>query len=198
MNEPKRNTNLRRYDIGMNVGLFALTLAVAGGVYSLLIRPLDGQVLNAQTEVYLLKELVQQSPTINQTNRQLKQKLADVIQQADEMDKRVPVAPRESDFLAEITHIAEDVKFEIVDYHSGTILNFDSHREMEIKVNAKASYESLCRFLERVDDIPRLSRLIDLEVSTDATQEKVTVILSFGIYFSPKSESSAVNRMANR
>lgn len=185
---------LRRYDHSLNAALLMLTIAVIAVGYFTIFRPIESQLVSLRQQTAERQELVQKASAISQTNRTLTEQLAKTTLAAGQMEQRIPTAPRESDFLAQICQLADRVGMEVVDYQNGAIQTLENHREMEVKLNTRGEYEPLCKFLEQVDQVPRLCRLTNLDIASEPTGGSLSIVLTFRIYFSPPTESTLASQ----
>ena len=179
-----KDDKLQIFDRSLNGGLFLATVALLTAVYFVAFRPLDTQLQAASLETDDLKALVERTPEISKKHRDLEERLAACRKQTSELWQRIPSSPRESDFLGQMCQLAERTGMHVADYHPGSVEQRENHHELEVKIATRGEYKSLCRFLEQVDQIPRLSRMTHLEI-VGQTGETLTVDLTYRIYFSP-------------
>jgi len=181
----QRFDKFQLYDIWLKVGLSALTLTVMVGIYLVVFRPVLGQIEVVHEEATKLRDLIQRAPEIATRQQTLTVELANSQKAETELTKRIPAAPRESDFLHQISQLADQIGLQVTDYRPGVIDQRENHHEMEVKVNTRGNYESLCKFLKQIDHLPRLCRLTQLDVNTDVKDQDLNVDMSFRIYFAP-------------
>lgn len=112
--------------------------------------------------------------------------------QWSELIARIPDAPQESEFLAQLSGLARETGMEIREYHPESTFATDTHVELEIALRADGSYGSLCRFLDGVEALPRLCRVTQLDVSTsDEPSESYPVNMKLRLFFTPEQKSSS-------
>lgn len=185
---------IRSYDRWLNRLLATITVAGLGLWLGMAYLPLDLHLehLNSQTVGLQLK--VDQASKIAHMHQALEDQLAKSEQETAALLLRIPAGPRESDFLSQVCHLAEQFDLEVLDYRPSTIHILDNHREMEVQVNARGEYEPLCRFMEQVGGLPRLCRITQLEIGAPATDKMLTAELVFRIYFSPSHEDAPARK----
>ena len=188
-----KDDKLQVFDRGVNGGLLLATAALVSVVYFVAFRPIDAQLQAAQQESSELEALVERTPDITKRNRDLQERLAACRKQTSELWQRIPSSPRESDFLGQVCQLAERTGMHVADYHPGGIDQRENHHELEVKIATRGEYKALCRFLEQVDQIPRLSRMTHLEI-VGQTGESLTVELTYRIYFSPTPAAPTANK----
>lgn len=185
---------LQSYDIGLNLGLLTVTMVVLSTLYVAAVRPIDRQLADARQQSSALEQLIRKTSEIALKRQTLESELKQSEQATEELLQRIPTAPRESDFLAHVCRLADRTGMAVANYHPGVIEARENHHEMEVKLSTRGEYASLCKFLEQVDHLPRLSRLTQLEVATPAKGEELTVDLSFRLYFAPPSETDTAKK----
>ncbi|MDB5340631.1 MAG: hypothetical protein JWN70_6250 [Planctomycetaceae bacterium] len=181
---------LRGFNFWLNVALGCVTVVLGLLVYGYLLHSFTVLNESARIETRKYKELVQQAAEISETRHILAGEFATAKQAASALATRIPVAPHESDFLHQVSKVAQETGLEIADYHPGTVDTYDNHCEMEVKFTAKGEYPALCRFLDKTSDLPRLCRLVHLQVTTRQVDPGLDVDMAFKIHFQPHEVSS--------
>lgn len=185
---------LESYDFWLNGGLLVGTIVVLTAIYIAAFSPLDLQLSEASQQSTELQELIRQISDITLKHQSLEAELAKSQQATTELLQRIPTAPRESDFLAQVCRLADRTGMEVADYHPGTVEKRENHHEMEVKVSTRGEYAALSKFLEQVDHLPRLCRLTQLDVVAAPAGETLSVEMSFRIYFAPPNEADSAKK----
>src|SRR5690349_11651672 len=102
-----QDKKLQVFDRTLNAGLFLVTTALLAAVYFLAFRPLDAQFQAAYQESENLDALAQRNTEISKKHRDLEERLATCRKQTNELWQRIPSSPHESDFLAQVSQLAE-------------------------------------------------------------------------------------------
>ncbi|HUQ71766.1 MAG TPA: type 4a pilus biogenesis protein PilO [Planctomycetaceae bacterium] len=189
-----RLSPLQSYDVCLNGGFAAVTLIASLGVYLGLIHPLQRETAQLTAEAAELRTLIHQTSKITQTRQQLERQLVEKESTTADLLKRMPVSPQESEFLAQVSQLANEAGLEIVDYHPGAVEPLESHHEMEVKISARGDYAAVCRFLNGSSEMPRLCRLIQLAIGSESSGDMLSVDLTFRIYFAPSPAPAVVNK----
>lgn len=203
-------SKLRAYDRWLNGILALATCLGVGAVYGIGFLPSDFELQHLLSQTTALQETVQQASRISHEQQTLEQQLAKSERFAADLLLRIPTAPRESDFLAQVSQLAGDVGLEVLDYRTAATHILENHREIEVRMNTRGKYPALCRFVEQVDRLPRLSRLTSLEIirtdtpsapaaGTQTTPERPTdtdlsADFVFRIYFAPPPDGSSTRK----
>lgn len=176
---------LKTYDLWLNAGLGFATLVALAGTYFAVFYPFNVQHHAVRLEANELRELIKKASEFNEKKQSLSTQLSKSEKAEADLAKRIPAAPRESDFLSQFCELAERMGLEVADYHPGIIDQRENHQEMEVHINTSGEYEALGKFLQEIDHLPRLCRLTQLDVGTDSTGGKLHAEMLFRIYFAP-------------
>ena len=190
----RRFDKLRSYDVWLNGVLAAATIGLVAAAYAVAFLPMDFQLQAARSETEGFRQLIQKTSEISQTQQTLASELAASEKQTAELLQRIPIAPRESDFLAQVCQLADRTGMEVADYHPRAIEKRESHQEMEVKLSTRGEYQALCHFLEQVDHLPRLCRLTQLEIGNAPTGTMLPVEMTFRIYFAPPGDADSAKK----
>ena len=191
---PQRLDKLESYDFCLNGGLLVGTIVALSAIYVAAFHPLGTQLGETNRQSGELQQLIQQTSDITLKRQSLEAELAKSRQATADLLQRIPIAPRESDFLAQVCRLADQTGMEVADYTPGALEKRENHHEMEVQVNTRGEYPSLCKFLEQVDHLPRLCRLTHLEVVTAPVGENLLIEMSFRIYFAPPNEADPAKK----
>ena len=157
-----------------NRRLLRISVAVAGGAlwgmillgyYSLVHCPIELRGEAQRDRINKLQVELNDNSNVYATNRKLKSTLGDLQEQIDTIRRRVPNEPLEAQFLSDATTIAEEERLDIIDFHRQAIDNFADYSEVEVVIRGQGSYDSICRFLDRVNKLlDQLTGTLEVEV----------------------------------
>ncbi|MDB5388211.1 MAG: hypothetical protein JWM11_3857 [Planctomycetaceae bacterium] len=189
-----RLDKLQVYDLWLNGGLGLVTAVALIGAYFAAFYPFNVQHSAVQAEVYELQELIRQASELSEKEHALAAKLTISENAAVDLARRIPAAPRESDYLSQFCELAEKTGLEVADYHPGIIEQRENHHEMEVHISTHGEYQSIGKFLQKIDHLPRLCRLTQLDVGTDVAGSKLHAEMRFRIYFAPPATPDAAKK----
>jgi Tfp pilus assembly protein PilO len=172
----RRFDKLQTYDVWLNAVLAAFL-------------PLELLFRSVRAETIGLQQLIQRTSDITPARQTLETELAGSEKATAELLQRIPTAPRESDFLAQVCRLADQTGVEVADYHPQSIEKRENHQEMQVKLSMRGGYPALCQFLAEVDHLPRLCRLTQLEVGSAVAGTRLPVEMTFRIYLAPPGDS---------
>lgn len=170
-----------------------LTLVSIVGAWMLLFWPIAVESADLNRQVDSLAQLVVDGDKIISENRELRQILDDVENRIQHLASQIPQTARESDFLAQLSELARETELEIKDYHPGVAKTEKNHSELQIALSIEGKYTSVCRFLADLREIPRLCRIINLQIHTQSNQSSgedvLDISMTLKIYYSPTPKS---------
>lgn len=166
-----------------------VTMLAAGVFYVFGYQPLDGESASLQAQALMLDGLLNQATTIYAENSRLKTQVNEFERKAIAVLSRVPEEPREADFLAQVSELAQQTGLDILDYRPGILRPQTTYTEMEVKLVSKGTYASLCGFLEQIDRLPRLCRLMNLSIDAKASDGKYAMEMTLVIFFTTGSKA---------
>ena len=189
MNDP-----LKRLGWVLHGGGLAAVLSSACLVHWFVLRPLQAAraaTLARHAEIAGLLEDVDQ---LHATRDRLKQDLAEAREQEKLLLSRVPDAPMEAAFLGQISRLADEVNLQIRDYRPGEVRTKPTYSEMQISLGCEGNYDSLCRFLDGLGQLPRLVNLSRLDVTALEGSDRYPATMKLVIYFSAGEKAASKER----
>ncbi len=119
----------------------------------------------------------QNLPVIEAEVEQLRSRL-------ERFDKKLPKKPDMDQFMREITRVSEASSLKKVSVQPGSPKRSELFSEMPIALNFTGEFPNVVKFLERTEDMQRLTRVRSLGIKTrDAQNGTVEVDVSMSIYF---------------
>jgi Tfp pilus assembly protein PilO len=155
-------------------------LALAGWFVA---APLDAQRADYESRTHKLDRLSTGRPRVERLHRELAAELDAVQQRKAELRRRITDGTREGEFLRQVSEAAARVGLRLVSYQPGTVSKGGTYGTMQIQLVCDGRYEGICRFLQQLDELPRLSTVERMEVSAPARGDVYSFQLTLDIYF---------------
>ena len=193
MSSPDTEKQLRRMRVVFHGAAGTALVAVLFLGWYLLIRPVETQQYLALQRVDQLETTLAASDSIHAEHASLTRRLAAARQQESSLQARIPDDPSEENFLALASELATQTGLTIKDYRPGMSTQTASCSAMEVELIGEGDYASICRFLDGVSKLPRLSSITGLHI--DATKSgsaylvEISVLLYFGATVEPEKPS---------
>jgi Tfp pilus assembly protein PilO len=177
-----------------NRGLHALgavaTAAAASALAALLYFPLRAHESDLDSKLNGAWNLLQSADALAEQHAAAKQSLAKAEDRIRTIREQIPELAEEAKFLAQLSQLAEDSGFEVLDYRPGSSEAHDFCRQIRVHVRGRGEYESLCRFLAGLDRLPRLCRTAGFAIdSTRANADGYDVEMSLTIFYGVREDA---------
>ncbi|MBN1852760.1 MAG: type 4a pilus biogenesis protein PilO [Pirellulales bacterium] len=165
------------------VGATVIILAVLM-TYMMVYAPMVERTDDTRKEIQRLQTALQDAPNIRREHQQLKTRLADISERIKQLHLNVPEDAMVSQFVSQVTEAATDEGVTISDIDTGKPVSREAYSEREIEFTGTARYASFCHLVDRIRQLPRLSKVTGLHIQTEAYGQEVhPVSLRTTIYF---------------
>jgi len=163
-------------------GLLATVLCAAAG-YSFVRAPSKNAVANNSARIEELKLSIQNAPIMREQHHKVTEKLKEVTTRISDVQARVPLDADAGEFLKQVTQLASTEHLAIKDFTPEKPENRNGYAEMQITLKGAGSYASICRFLDRLSKLKRLSKVKDLSLSAEGDASEYPMSATLVIYF---------------
>ena len=169
-------------------GLHGAGCAVAGALvlagsflYAFQVHEQD----RVQREYLRAENCLKNADATQRTYQALRQRQQREQARIEQLLRRVPVGPAESEFLALLADLSKQCDFSVRSFRPGGISSSGTFSQMEISLACDGTYESLCRFLDGLESLPRLCRVAGVSISAASEAgDRCTVELQLQLLFS--------------
>ena len=166
--------------------LYTLAVACAAGVatagYVVLNRPLNDWRVDLAHKADLVREKLAAGPKLRVQHAEQTAQLESLLQRVEQVNRRVPDQPREGEFLADLSRLAEEHGVAILDFRRGQSTTTETHSLVTVTVSARGPHTGLCRLLDAIGRLPRLAELTHLEITGQAADGYPTQ-MSYALYY---------------
>lgn len=151
--------------------------------YSWLHAPAVHAITETSSRIDELMQSVQNAPVIREQHGIVSAKLREVTTRIANVQRRVPREADAGEFLKQVTELADAENLAIKDFHPEAPEAKHGYAEMQVTLKGEGSFGSVCTFVDRLNNLARLSKVKNLTLSsdTDATEYPLTATLT--IYF---------------
>jgi len=175
--------------VGLTIGVVIVALA-----YVFLMRPIELECGAISEDVDAINQLIGRSEEIQGEHALVQKRFSETQQELEDLLVRIPDSPKDAEFLAEISRLAQREGMEILSFEPFTPTTQDKHHEMQINLTTQASYASICHVLSELGRSDRLCRVDRMSIESDAVSPLYTIKLSITIFFAPQAGISLVKR----
>jgi Tfp pilus assembly protein PilO len=172
----------------------AATVALVLGAYYCLVY--QGLAISKESDskrVEQLTLLLGKSAAVQRENHRLQQELDALDASVAEIRKRLPHELRQEEFTADLSRVAESVGLDVEELRWGSPKVTAAYAQTEIQVDCSGSFASICRFLDEVGQLARITEVAQLRLEADPESANHTFQVSFVLYYSVAARDSDKN-----
>lgn len=140
----------------------------------------EGQLEERITTISTLLESVEDiQAKLDQATRNLDQQQ----QRTAQVRERIPDQPCEEEYLRSVSEAAMESGVVKLDFKLGGKTLGATFSQIDVSLECEGSYESICRFLDRLEQIPRVARVMSLELTSDSAKTLYPLTLDIRLYY---------------
>lgn len=147
------------------------------------LKPLIESEQVCRQRIGQLETLLVRAPKVRQENRAFNAELASLKHTVEETQRRLPSELREHEFVEQIRAVAADSNMNIGDYQLGLTTELESYSQTELTLQCTGSYASICRFLDKIDHLARITEISNLQIESNDNFHSYPVQVTFVLYF---------------
>lgn len=173
---------------------FLVVLVCAATGYSIVHVPTMEDIAAKEARIDQLRLSIENGPIIRRQHRAVSAKLDQVTQRIEDVKRRVPQEAHAGEFLKELMKVASAEQLSIKDFTPETPQDRDGFTEMRVSFKGAGSYASICRFIDQLSKMTRLSKVNDLTVSAEGSGDEYPMTATLVIYFDLRGNEATVSR----
>jgi Tfp pilus assembly protein PilO len=135
--------------------------------------------------------MIQNAPIMRQQHQNATLKLNDLTTRIAEVQRRVPRDADAGGFLKELMELASAEQLAIKDFTPEKPENRNGYAEMRVSFKGAGSYASICRFMDRLSKLKRLSKVKDLSVTAEGDADEYPMTATLVIYFGLRGKETS-------
>jgi Tfp pilus assembly protein PilO len=165
-------------------GLGVAMLAVGVLAYVWFVAmPLHERHELSESRMTQLQLMLSKSNQIHHEHEELHGELASLKKSVEETQKRLPRELGEGEFLEQVRQVAVRTGIELGEYQLGTTEQLESYSKAELTFHCHGNYASICRFLDEIDHLARLTEVSNLQIESADNFNRYPFQVSFVLYF---------------
>ncbi len=177
------DAELRRFGRLLHYAGVLATVVCAAAGYSFLHGPSTQSIASTSERIDELAMFVRNVPVMREQHQKATEKLNEVTTRIAEVRARVPREADAGEFLKQLTQVATSEQLEIKDFTPGKPEEKDGYAEMQVTLRGVGSYASICRFVDKLSKMKRLSKVKDLTLSAEGNASEYPMTATLVIYF---------------
>ncbi|MGD9637330.1 MAG: type 4a pilus biogenesis protein PilO [Pirellulales bacterium] len=191
MSSPVIDQQSLRFGRLLHYAGLAIVLIVGATAYNWFYTPLEKHILDTQLQIEDLEIMGRNAAAIRREHTRLTEHLKDIEARYAALESRVPLNAEAGSFLKHVSEIAHEERLEISNFQPAQSIHGNGYTAMEVMLDGKGAFPSICSFFQRLSKIQRLSKVKDLSVSVDPQADEYPMKATIVIYFGLKSEEAA-------
>lgn len=166
----------------------AVVAALCGVIgFTYIYAPTESSIMQRAASIEELNLSVQNAPAVRSEHEKLVERLEDLQRSTATLKQRVPQDANAGTFLRDVSTTARNEELAISNFRPEKPVDREGFTEMEVTLTGKGSYKSICTFFDRLAGLSRLSKVQDLSVSTEETEDQLSMTATLIIYFGLRS-----------
>jgi len=198
MSSPVLDDETLRFGRLLHYAGLAIVLVVGAMAYNGFYAPMETDLLDTEMKIDELAVAGQNAETIRREHERLSSHLQDIQARYSALEQRVPLNAEAGSFLKHVSEIAHEEELVITNFQPAQSVQGDGFTAMEVMLDGKGTFKSICSFFERLSKIQRLSKVKDLSVGVDAQSDdypmKATIVIYFGLQGDEATAGGEVSR----
>jgi Tfp pilus assembly protein PilO len=171
-----------------------VTVVCATVGYSFLHAPALHEIAETSAQIEDLLASVRNGPVMREHHRIATEKLHEVTTRIANLQRRVPQDADAGSFLKEVTQLAAADQLAIKDFHPDKPENKTGYSEMQVTLKGQGSFRSICKFVDQLSKLTRLSKIKDLTLSIGESATEYPMTATLVIYFGLRGNDEASAR----
>jgi Tfp pilus assembly protein PilO len=194
MSSPAFDDETLRFGRLLHYAGLAIVLVTVALAYQWFYSPVEAEILDAAMQIDALDVAQKNAGVILHEHERLTSHLQEIEARYSALEQRVPLNAEAGSFLKHISELADEEQLEISNYQPADVMMpGNGYAAMEVMLDGKGNFHSICRFFDRLSKIQRLSKVKDLSVSVDPLSEAYPMKATIIIYFGLKGEIDKAN-----
>jgi len=167
----------------LHVVAAVIAVAVASLACATLNQPLKTWRRDLDRRAELVREKLTQGPTLRLEHAKQTQELEELHARVEEVTRRIPDQPREGEFLADLTRLAEEQSVAIEDFQRGAAIETAGYSAVTVSVRLRGGYRGVCQLVEEISKLPRLAELTEMVIRRETDTNDRSVSVTYALYY---------------
>lgn len=174
-------------------GVFACAVAMASLAFFAINGPLTEWRQDISRRVELVQARLSEGPALRRHHAEQQKELDNLLASVEQVNNRLPSQPREGEFLADLTRLADEHAVSIEDFRRGQTVESDTHSLVTVTVTAEGPHGGICAVVGAVSTLPRLAELTHLEVHPSERDGIYDLQMAYALYYGMATTDGSTN-----
>lgn len=172
----------------------ATLVLVVGAYYFFVVQRLEIRRQCDSQRIDQLTTLLGESAVVQCKSRDLQQELNTLEASLAAIRERLPHKLRREEFTGELNRVAQEVGLHVLKLRWGATEVTPSYTQAEVQLECDGSYASVCRFLDEVSQLTRITDIAQLQLEADTESRNHSFQVTFVLYYGVDSHDSDKNK----
>jgi Tfp pilus assembly protein PilO len=172
----------------------ATVVVVITAYYFFVYQQLETRKQSDLLRIEQLRTLLSHSATVQRQNLDQQQKLQSLEDSISAIRERLPHELRQTQFSDELNRVAEEAGVEVLQLNWGAPEVTPSYTQAVVQLECDGSYDSICRFLDKVSQLTRITDISQLQLESDPESQNRPLQVTFVLYYGVDSHESNKNQ----
>jgi Tfp pilus assembly protein PilO len=168
---------------GLNGVGAALAIGVLSAFYSFVYSPLHYDIATHAERIEKVRALSENGGQVAETNRRLARRLDELTKAAKAVRARMPAELSASEFVELSSQLAAALDVQVQQCQSEAPQHREGHATIDVTCQLVGSYDSICRYLVAIDQLPQISRVASFDLSQSSSDEGYPAHVTFQLYY---------------
>lgn len=165
-------------------GALALVLAIPVASYVLVFSPQNRDIIAAQREISLKQDTLDKLRVETARNSDLAEANTEIETRIAEIEARLPTNKEVDNIVRQISDLAVDSGLTPPTLSSGKPIEAGTYWEQPLTVSTTGDFTGFYRFLQKLERLPRITRIPDFSLTRDAKNDgQVMIEFTLSIFF---------------
>jgi Tfp pilus assembly protein PilO len=184
------NITLRCSRTVIHAGGAGLLLVVLLTYYYAVHRPLVTSADDDADRSRQLTKLLAASRSVFEENRAANNELSNLTTRINGIRGRIPATALESDYHAALALVAQQEGVQIIENKRGQATTHVDCSELSIQLKCIGDYASICRFVDRIQKLPRIATVSKFTLQTVEGHAQYPVEIGLALYYGLRNGSN--------
>jgi Tfp pilus assembly protein PilO len=171
----------------------AFVALVITGYYYFVYQGLALRQENDASRIDQLSLLLSESAAVQHENHKLQLELNALAAVVAEIRNRLPYDLRQEEFTADLSRVAEATGLRLEELHWTNPAVTPNYAQAQIDVDCSGSFDSICRFLDDVSQLARITDVAQLKMESNEDSPIHSLKVSFVLYYDVDPRESDKN-----
>jgi len=179
----------------MNIGLreiiiFLVVLSMPVGAYFAIFKPQNEKIESKKSDIVHKEQMLTLLRQETSRNEDLKRANEEIADRIDEIESRLPTGKEVDQIVRQVSEIAVASGLESPTFKSAKPIAAARYFEQPLEMTTKGSFTGYYEFLASIERLPRITRIVDMNIKRAREGVEIEVDFTLSIYFRADDGSS--------